>query len=130
MSDSDQPIVVVEAINDLINAGTTFDTDRLERIYHNDLEVVTVTPAGDVSTANKADFINLFDTKRRNGDPALNNWSNFVHTAVDEDRAHVIVQRVVALGEEDQALTLSIDLVLLDGRWQVTREVIFAQPAP
>ncbi len=36
--------------------------------------------------------------------------------------------RKVNLTGEENILILSIDLVHLDGRWQVTREVIFSRP--
>ena len=118
---------VLDAIHELIAAGTSFDVDQLERLYHDSLTVLMVAPDGQVSESSKADFKSLFQAKRDAGDPPLNTAARFLHSQANDDTAHVIVERSVALGPVEQDITLSIDLIFEDGRWQVTREVIFVK---
>lgn len=119
---------VKKAIQALIQAGTTFDVDTLDHIYHHDLQVITIDLADNVSIADKSAFKSLFETKRKDGSAPLNTWAKFDHVEVKEDRAHVLISRKVNLVNQDQYLVLSIDLVWEDNRWQVIREVIFARP--
>ncbi len=115
-------------IESLIGAGTTFDINQLELIYHNDLQVIMIDEEGQKMIADKATFKNLFETKKKNGDPPLNTWAEYNHIEATADKAHVIVTRKVNLTGEERKLTLSIDLVKEANRWQVIREVIFSQP--
>lgn len=119
---------VTRSIKELIAAGTTFDIDALERIYHDEMQVITVNESGDVTVADKTAFKGLFEAKLAAGADPLNTWAQFNRVDVHGPLAHVLVTRTVNLGDEDQRLILSIDLRHEDGRWQVTREVIFARP--
>jgi hypothetical protein len=119
---------VMQVIHELIAAGTSFDIDQLERIYHDDLQVLMIDDDGNVNEANKMAFKEMFQSKLDTGDPPLNTWAKFSHIEADALKAHVLVMRKVKLMEDEQNLTLSIDLVHEDNRWQVTREVIFARP--
>lgn len=121
-------ITIKNTIQALIEAGTSFDTDQLELIYHKDLQVIMIDEAGNKMIADKAAFKELFDTKRKNGEAPLNTWAEFNHVEGDEEKGHVIVSRKVQLTEEERKLVLSIDLVWEDDRWQVIREVIFSSP--
>lgn len=119
---------VKQAIDDLIQTATSYDVDTLERIYHDDLQVIMVDTQDNVNTADKAAFKGLFATKREAGDPPMNTWANFHRIDVDGDNAHVLLSRKNDLSGQNMILILSIDLVHQDGRWQVTREVIFLRP--
>ncbi|WP_303318409.1 hypothetical protein Q4Q34_10070 [Flavivirga abyssicola] len=114
-----------QAIESLIEAGTSFDTDKLELIYHKNLQVIMINVEGQKTISDKESFKNLFDTKRKNGDPPLNTWAKFNHLEVNDNFGHVIVTRKVNLTGEESTIILSIDLVWEANRWQVTREVIF-----
>ncbi|WP_076417917.1 hypothetical protein [Colwellia sp. UCD-KL20] len=116
---------VKQLINDLIQAGTSFDIGALERIYHNDLQVIMLDPSGATSIADKAMFKGLFQSKRDNKEPALNTWAEFHRIDADDKNAHVLISRKVKLMAEEQKITLSIDLVKENNAWQVMREVIF-----
>ncbi len=119
---------VKQSIQDLIQAGTIFDIDALERIYHKNLQVITIDLDDNVSIANKAAFKGLFETKLKNGSKPLSTWAKFDHIQVNDRNSHVLISRKVNLAGDDQYLVLSIDLIFEDNRWQVTREVIFARP--
>lgn len=125
---NDNVHAVRKTIDALIAAGTSFDVDQLELIYHKDLRVMMVDSQGGLNEANKEAFKGLFQSKRDNGDPPLNTWADYHHVSVDGDKGHVLLSRIVKLMEAEQKITLSIDLTFDDGRWQVTREIIFVHP--
>lgn len=119
---------VRQAIDELIQTATGYDTAVLDRIYHDDMIVIMVDHKDNLSTANKEAFINLFAIKRAAGDPPMNTWAKYHHITVDGNKAHVLLARKNDLSGENMHLTLSIDLVFEDNRWQVIREVISLRP--
>lgn len=126
--DSTPEADVRQAMDDLIQTATTYDVATLERIYHDRLHVVMIDHEGNLTTANKEGFKALFASKRDAGDPPMNTWANFHRIDVTGDAAHVVVSRKNDLSGVNMDLTLSIDLVREDDRWQVLREVIFLRP--
>lgn len=119
---------VREAIDNLIQTATSYDTDVLDRIYHNDLEVIMVDADDNVNKADKQGFISLFKSKKEAGDPPMNTWAKYHLIEVKDDKAHVLLKRKNDLSGINMILTLSIDLVFQDDRWQVLREVIVLSP--
>lgn len=119
---------VRQAIDDLIQTATNYDLDVLDRIYHEGLQVIMVDTFDNVNTADKSAFKNLFESKRNAGDPPMNTWAKYHHVDVNGNAAHVLLSRKNDLSGQNMILFLSIDLVQEDGRWQVTREVIFLRP--
>ncbi|WP_171207980.1 MULTISPECIES: nuclear transport factor 2 family protein [unclassified Ruegeria] len=115
------------AVDELIAAGTSFDVQALDRIYHDDMRVVMIDMDGNVNEANKAAFKGLFEAKKAEGAAPLNTWAQYNSVTAEDEVGHVMITRKVNLMGQDQILILSIDLVFEDGRWQVTREVIFAR---
>ncbi|MGC3940711.1 nuclear transport factor 2 family protein [Roseobacter sp. EG26] len=129
MTQTDRQIQKVRnAIDDLIQTATTYDVDTLDRIYHHNLHVVMIDTDHNLNTANKDTFKGLFAAKRDAGDPPMNTWAKYHSIDVNGDTAHVLLSRKNDLSGVDMDLTLSIDLVHDDGRWQVKREVIFLRP--
>lgn len=119
---------VRKAIDDLIQTATSYDVEVLDRIYHDRLQVVMLDSDHNLNTADKAAFKGLFASKRDAGDPPMNTWAKYHSIDVSEDTAHVLLSRKNDLSGVDMDLTLSIDLIFEDDRWQVTREVIFLRP--
>ena len=111
-------------INDLIKAGTSFDINVLDVIYHKDLKIIMLSNKSDKIIADKEAFKNVFKEKLKNGDESLNTWANFIHLAVDDNKGHVIVTRKVNLTGVEKEMVVNIDLIWENNKWQVIREVI------
>lgn len=127
-TESTEVKAVRQAIDDLIQTATTYDVETLDRIYHDTLHVVMIDHEHNVNIANKEAFKGLFASKRDAGDPPMNTWAEFHRIEAEGSNAHVLLSRKNDLSGTNMDLTLSIDLILEDGRWQVTREVIFLVP--
>lgn len=119
---------VQQAMDDLIQTATSYDIDELDRLYHDSMTVTMINTNDELSTANKDDFKALFRAKRDAGDPPMNTWAKYHNIEVNGDSAHVLLSRKNDLSGQDMILTLSIDFVNEDNRWQVIREVIFLRP--
>lgn len=126
--DDTQKAQVRHAIDELIQTATTYDVDTLERIYHDKLHVVMIDHEHNLNTADKAAFKGLFASKRDAGDPPMNTWAKYHSIEVNGTDAHVLLSRKNDLSGTNMDLTLSIDLIHEDGRWQIMREVIFLSP--
>ncbi|MDO6820716.1 hypothetical protein [Zobellia sp. 1_MG-2023] len=120
-------IGVKETIENLIKTATSFDVNKLESIYHDNIQVIMIDPLGQKTISDKQTFMNLFKSKRDNGDAPLNTWAEFNHIEHNGNKGHVVLKRKVNLTGMEQKIALSIDLIWEENRWQVTREVIFAQ---
>lgn len=119
---------IKSTIKELIKAGTTFNVEKLEEIYHNELEIIMIDENGHTMLANKSMFKNIFQAKKNNGDSPLNTWAKFNLILGDSQKGLVVISRKVNLTGEERKLTLNIDLVKKNNNWQVIREVIFSQP--
>lgn len=115
-------------IEHLIESGSTFDVETLERIHHKDLEVIMIDEHGDVTVTDRDENMGFFRSKRDRGDAPLSRWAAFNHVESNEAAGHVLVTRKMQLRNRSEKLVLSIDLVREDGRWQVIREIVFVQP--
>lgn len=122
-------VAVKRTIEELIETATTYDTNSLDRIYHDDLQVMMIDTSGKLDHVNKEQFKSLFAAKRKAGDPPMNTWADYHHVQADEQKAHVLLSRKNDLSGKEQTLVLSIDLVFESERWQVIREVIFLRPS-
>ncbi|MCQ0112525.1 hypothetical protein [Zhouia amylolytica] len=112
----------------LIKAGTTFDIEALELIYHKNLKVFLVDTNGQSNMMDKNSVMGMFQAKRDNRDAPLNDWALFSSIDVNDDSGHIIVTRRVNLTGVEQKFVFSLELVWEDNRWQVTREVAVIQP--
>ncbi|CAM1345059.1 nuclear transport factor 2 family protein [Tenacibaculum amylolyticum] len=118
---------VIQTIENLIAAGTQFDIDTLESLYHGKLQVIFINTKNEKVISNKQQFIALFQQKKENNEAPLNTWSQFHHTEIKETTAHIILSRKVNLTGKEEHLVLSIDLVYEENRWQIIREIIVTQ---
>ncbi len=119
---------IKQVIDDLIQTATSYDINKLDRIYHENLNVIMVDVDDNLNTANKETFKNIFKSKKEAGDPPMNTWAKYHHIEMNDNGAHVLLSRKNNLSGIEQILFLSIDLIFEDNRWQVIREVIFLRP--
>lgn len=68
-----------QAVKNVIKAGTTFDIEQLEKVYHEDLRVFMVGQNGLNGILDKQSVKSMFQAKKDNGDPPLNDWADFNH---------------------------------------------------
>lgn len=121
--DTQQAAQVKASIDGLIQAVSNREFDVLDRIYHDDMKIFMVSADGQVNQSDKAGFISHVVEKTEAAD-APQTWAKYHLVEADERNGHVVISRKVNLSGEMKVVTLSIDLVHQDDRWQITREVI------
>ncbi|MDO6558946.1 nuclear transport factor 2 family protein [Paraglaciecola chathamensis] len=118
---------VKQTIENLIQLASHFDLKAIDQIYHDDMQVVMVDPVGKAHTSDKNAFKQMIQERKDEGTP-MNTWVQFQHVQASAERGLVVLSRKNNLAGQDMLLNLSIDLKYEDGRWQVTREIIFLHP--
>ena len=118
------------AIEDLMNVAVHGDTGGLDRIYHNDMQILMLDVSGELARFDKPGFMALMAKSVKDTNPDDHKWARFNAIEANGDHGHALITRRVPIGNARKVLELSIDLIFEDGRWQVTREVIFARPDP
>lgn len=121
--DTPQAAQVRAAIETLVQSASAKDFAILDRIYHDDMQIFMFGPDGTVHQSDKAQFkAHVIARTNEAGKPDV--WAKFHLVTADEKNGHVVISRRVNLTGEMQIVTLSIDLIFEDDRWQITREVI------
>jgi hypothetical protein len=118
------------AIEDLMNVAILGEAKGLDRIYHNDMQILMLDISGELARFDKTGFMALMANSVKDTNPDDHKWARFNAVEANGDQGHVLITRRVPIGDTRKVLELSIDLIFEDGRWQVTREVIFAHPDP
>lgn len=113
-----------ETIEMLIQAGTSFDLELLDQLYHKDLQIIMLDAEKQKMLANKTAFMELFAAKKAANEQDLNTWSAIHHVGVKDNLGVVIIERKVNLTGTENFISLVIDFIWEDNRWQVVREVI------
>lgn len=123
--DSPQALEVRVALDELIHSASNFDFTILELIYHDEMSIYLIDGNLDLHRMDKAGFIEQVIQGTESAETP-NIWAKFHLVEADDTNGHVIISRKVNLTGKEQIVTLSIDLVYEDDRWQIIREVIFA----
>lgn len=119
---------LVKAINRLIEPDEDFGIAVLDSIYHKDMIVIMIDENDRKTVFRKKAFMELISSKLQGDEGTNNTWAKFIHTEVNQDRGHIVVKRRVKLTEEKSELTVILDFVWEDNRWQITRENILSKP--
>ena len=115
-------------IERLIENVAENNTAILEEIYHDDMQVIMLSAGDEVSVSGKAEFREMIRSALAANGGNIGTWAKFHHVTAGGDRAHVLISRQNELPGPDLQITLGIDLVREQGRWQITREVIVTRP--
>ena len=121
---SPQAAQVKAQVEQLIESASNLKFDILHTLYHDDMNIYMFDGENTLHVSDKAGFIaHVTATQQASEKPST--WAQFHLVEADAARGHVLISRKVNLTGELQIVTLSIDFTFEDGRWQITREVIF-----
>ncbi|AHD08860.1 hypothetical protein [Phaeobacter gallaeciensis] len=117
-----------QTMDSLIQAGTSFDLDALDHLYHDDMQILMINQDGVLNKADKSGFIAMFKGMKETSSGRMNTWAQFNDITSDGTKGHVLITRKNDLAGTPSLMVLSIDLIFDDNRWQIAREVIFIRP--
>lgn len=118
---------VERLIQEIIARGSNYDTEALEPLYHDDLQIVRVAADGSLRITDKSATLRFFRTMRESGSPPLSQDARIHVVQVGAERAHAIVLREMRTEGMPRRLVFSLECTRTAGRWQVSREVAVAQ---
>ncbi|WP_299144205.1 hypothetical protein [uncultured Tateyamaria sp.] len=117
---------VKAALDALISGVAGHALDVLDQVYHADMRTYLL-PGGDALMQNdKAGFISHIQTALADM-PDPDPWAQFHLVEANDTHGHILISRRNGVTGRMEVLTLSIDFVLEDGRWQIIREVIMSR---
>jgi hypothetical protein len=126
IKDSPQAAEVQAALNKLIHDVSAKQYDILDQIYHDDMRIYMLAGSSELQPIGKPQFI-AHIIQATDAQQAPNTWAKYHLVEADDTHGHVVISRKVKLTGEEQLITLSIDFIFEDSRWQITREVIFIE---
>ena len=117
---------VKDALDGLIHGVSGHSFEVLDNLYHRDMQTYLLLNDGALMRNDKTGFMAFI----RNNMGALKDddpWVRYHLVEADDTRGHIVVSRKNDATGRYQLISLSIDLVLEDGRWQIIREVIMTR---
>lgn len=123
-TDSTQATEVKAVLDELIHSASNAHLDILTTLYHEDMKIYLLDPSRELHVMGKLGFIEHLTELMKSGN-APSTWAKYHIVEADEKRGHVVISRKVNLTGEEQLITLSIDFIFEDGRWQITKEIIY-----
>ncbi len=123
-----QQIVLKEFIQDCIYNACHYNIEALEQTYHPSLVIVIINEKGELTRLDREQNMQLFKNFANSGSAPLSTDTEFNYIEVNNTQAQVIVTRRVAMSGRPEKIVFSLYLMYESGRWQIYREMAFAQP--
>lgn len=122
---TDHPqVTAVKATLDELIAGVSGHTfEVLDRTYHDDMQTYLMMGSEKLVRNDKAGFMTHIE-KVMGEAQEHNIWARYHLIEADDKNGHILISRKNNLTGIEEIVTLSIDFVFEDGRWQIIREVI------
>lgn len=117
---------VKATLDALINGVSGHSFDVLDRTYHRDMQTYLLVDGGVLMQNDKAGFMDHVKEamgQMTDHDP----WARYHLVEADDTHGHILISRKNNVTNRKQLVTLSIDFVFEDDRWQITREVIMTR---
>ncbi|MEX0349205.1 MAG: hypothetical protein AB3N15_07235 [Paracoccaceae bacterium] len=122
-TDHPQATAVKATLDDLIAGVSGHALDVLERTYHEDMQIYLMMGSETLVRNDKPGF--MAHIQEVMGDAVDHNvWARYHLVEADDTNGHILISRKNNLTGQEEIITLSIDFVFEDGRWQIIREVI------
>ena len=125
---ADHPNVpaVKATLDELINGVSGHSFEVLDRTYHRDMQTYLLVDGGALMQNDKPGFMAHVKEamgQMKDHDP----WAKYHLVEADETKGHILISRKNNVTNRKQIVTLSIDFIFEDDRWQITREVIMTR---
>ena len=111
----------------LINGVSGHAFETLDRVYHRDMRTYLLADGDQLIQNDKPGFMKHVEQAMGQMNDSTP-WTLYHLVEANASHGHILVSRKNTVTNRMQRMTLSIDFVLEDGRWQITREVIMSRP--
>lgn len=117
---------VKDTLDGLIHGVSGHSFEVLDNLYHRDMQTYVLLNDGTLMRNDKTGFMAFIKNNMgalKDDDP----WVKYHLVEADDTHGHIVVSRKNDATGRYQLISLSIDFVLEDGRWQITREIIMTR---
>ncbi len=115
---------VRRVVMDVIEHGSVYDVDMLDRLYSDNMQIVRVTLDGKTNVLSKHDVLHFFQSMRSAGAEPLSTNAQFNHIEAGNDMAHVVVTRTTKLFGKPEKSVYSVCLAKKESGWKVVKETV------
>lgn len=109
----------------LIDNGTRYDLEYLDRIYHPDLKFIRIDPDNRVEVLSKQDNLDFFTALKNAQAAPLNAFAEFHYADNDGQNGFVVLTRKMKQLEQEQVFLFNIYWQKVAGEWKIIRETVF-----
>ena len=111
----------------LIDNGTQFNLEYLNKVYDDNLKFVRVDKENNVEVFIKADNIAFFKSLKDSDSAPLNTYAVFHYADNDGENGFIILTRRMKQPELDaeQEFTFNIQWKKTNGEWKIIRETVY-----
>lgn len=117
---------VKAALHGLIHGVSGHSFDVLDNLYHRNMRTYVLLNDGTLVRHDKNGFMELVKHNMgalKDDDP----WVKYHLVEADDEHGHIVVSRKNDATGRYQLISLSIDFVFEDDRWQIIREIIMTR---
>jgi hypothetical protein len=118
---------VRQVVEELIENGSNYRVDILDRIYHPRLKIVKIDENGNVAAISRSENMAFFERQKESQAAPLSTQAELKYVDADSMTGHVIVTRHMDIDGRPEKSVFSILLTKNSGRWQVIHETAFVQ---
>ncbi|MBU2981038.1 hypothetical protein KO498_04345 [Lentibacter algarum] len=123
-TDHPQAVAVKATLDALINGVSGHGLEVLDKTYHRDMQIYMMQGSETLVRNDKPGFMAYIATVMGDAAGEHNVWARYHLVEANDEEAHILISRKNTLTGKEEIITLSIDFVFEDGRWQIIREVI------
>ncbi len=112
---------------ELIDKGTKYDLEFLDKIYHDDLKFIRIDRENSIEVLTKKDNMEFFRNLKNSGAKPLNSYVEFHYADNDGESGFIVLTRKMKQIKEEQEFLFTIYWKKIDGAWKIIRETVFVR---
>ena len=116
---------IKELTQGLIDNGTIFNLEYLDRIYDDNLKYIRVDKDNNILVLTKQDNMEFFESLKNSGAEPLSKYAEFHYADNDGKRGYIILTRKMKRQGVEQEFLFNIYWEKIDGEWRIIRETVF-----
>ena len=116
---------IKELTQGLIDNGTIFNLEYLDRIYDDNLKYIRVDKDNNILVLTKQDNMEFFESLKNSGAEPLSKYAEFHYADNDGKRGYIILTRKMKRQGVEQEFLFNIYWEKMDGEWRIIRETVF-----
>ncbi len=118
---------VRQVVMDIIEYGSVYNVEKLDRLYSDSMQVIRVARDGSTVVLGKNEVLQFFMDKRAANTKPARAHADFHHIEVNGEEAKVLVTREMKLFGSPEKSVYSISLAKTNRNWKVVKETVVAR---